>query len=93
MKMNAVAASETRHRARGTLIELLVVIAIIGILASLLLPTLAQAKISAKKATCASQHKQLHLGLAMYCDDSDTMFTTRDGHTGGPTWLPGQGCD
>jgi prepilin-type N-terminal cleavage/methylation domain-containing protein/prepilin-type processing-associated H-X9-DG protein len=54
-----------------TLIELLVVIAIIGILASLLLPALARARERAKRVQCASQMRQVSLGVRMWADDND----------------------
>ena len=59
------------QRATFTLIELLVVIAIIAILAALLLPSLTQAKESAKSIACASQLKQLGLSSHLYVSDSD----------------------
>ncbi|WDE98872.1 DUF1559 domain-containing protein [Lentisphaera profundi] len=52
-----------------TLIELLVVIAIIGILASLLLPSLSSARGKAKSATCKSNLKQIGTTVFMYTDD------------------------
>ena len=54
-----------------TLIELLVVITIISILASMLLPVLAESKMAAKKANEISSSKQLILGWHLYSEDHD----------------------
>src|SRR5260221_9370599 len=57
-----------------TLIELLVVIAIIAILAAILFPVFAQARESARKASCQSNLKQLALAVGMYKQDYDETY-------------------
>lgn len=59
-----------------TLIELLVVIAIIAILAAILFPVFAQAKLAAKKAAGLAQQKQIGTALQMYASDYDDGIPT-----------------
>ncbi len=65
--------SEIR-KAGFTLIELLVVCVIIGILASLLLPTLVRAKEKARGISCLSNLRQWGMALDMYLDDNSQTF-------------------
>jgi prepilin-type processing-associated H-X9-DG protein len=55
-------------------VELLVVIGIIALLISILLPTLARARDSAKSIKCGSNAKQLATGLIGYAQDFQGVF-------------------
>ena len=54
-----------------TIVELLVVLAIIGLLAAILLPTLAGARRRAESAACKNNLRQITLGAIMYAGDAD----------------------
>lgn len=58
-----------------TLIELLVVIAIIAILAAILFPVFAEAKVNARIITCVSNMRQVGLALRMYADDHEDVWS------------------
>lgn len=73
--MGGAGQPDTMKRA-FTLIELLVVISIIAILAAILFPVFAQAKLQAKKAADLSNIKQHATAMFIYTNDSDDVLVT-----------------
>ncbi len=77
MKPNPQENESAFPRHGFTLIELLVIIAMVGLLAGLLLPTLAKAKGSALKSNCTSNLRQLGMAWRLYLDDHNDVFPDR----------------
>ncbi|HZN67183.1 MAG TPA: DUF1559 domain-containing protein [Tepidisphaeraceae bacterium] len=73
-----------RHRG-FTLVELLIVIGIIGVLVGLLFPAVSAARESARKATCASNLRQIGAALIAYGSDNDRKVPMHVGN--GNNWL------
>jgi prepilin-type N-terminal cleavage/methylation domain-containing protein len=58
--------------ARGfTVIEVLVSVAVIGVLVAIMLPTIALVQESARKVVCASNTRQIGIGLNLFAQDRD----------------------
>ena len=73
-----------KNRKAFTLIELLVVVAIISILAAILFPVFARARENARRASCASNLKQIALGVMMYVQDYDEKYPVQERMTDPP---------
>lgn len=67
-------SKEHSNKNAFTLLELLVVIAIIGVLVSLLLPLLSNAKQGATQTYCANSLKQILTGMALYLDNNADTY-------------------
>lgn len=70
----------TARRPAFTLIELLVVISILALFATILFPVFGRVRENARRTSCASNLKQIGLGIAQYTQDNDDV-------------LPGCGAD
>lgn len=82
------------RKAGFTLIELLVVIAIIAILAALLLPVLARAKLKAQGVQCMNNHRQLAFAWRMYSEENSDYLLWASGASAAydpkePVWCTG----
>lgn len=63
-----------------TLIELLVVVSIIGILTSILLPSLSDARQASITSLSINNLKQIYAGTMMYVDNNDSYFCLASGN-------------
>jgi prepilin-type processing-associated H-X9-DG protein len=63
-------------RAAFTLVELLAVAGIMGLLAALLMPTLARARDAAKRIQCSNNQKQLNTAWLVYSDDNSDRLAS-----------------
>jgi prepilin-type N-terminal cleavage/methylation domain-containing protein len=70
-----------------TLIELLVVAGIIGVLVSLMLPAVQQAREAARRTSCINNMRQVGIAIHRYCDVHKGKFPG-NGHSGpGQSWI------
>ncbi|MCM8532267.1 MAG: type II secretion system GspH family protein [Lentisphaeraceae bacterium] len=69
-----------------TLIELLVVVSIIGILSSILLPSLSKARNKAKQAFCLNNMKQSYTCILIYADENNEYGPKTDQKSNGQLW-------
>jgi prepilin-type N-terminal cleavage/methylation domain-containing protein/prepilin-type processing-associated H-X9-DG protein len=71
-----------------TLIELLCVIGMIGIMAAILLPALARARETARRASCLNNLSELGMSLRMYADESNGRLPWSGGKNSAECLLP-----
>ena len=92
--MRDISPSTGMDRRRGfTLIELLVVIAIIAILAGMLLPALAKAKVKTQGIACMNNGKQCTLAFKLYAGDNNEGLVASLAVPGRPVWIGGDISD
>lgn len=79
-------SESVRKRGAFTLIELLVVVAVITILMAILLPSLQQARSSARTVACGSNLRQIGMALYIYANMHDDQLPNVDSGAGSSSW-------
>jgi len=64
-------AARARRTRAFTLIEILIVLAIVAILAAILFPVFARVREAGRRASCASNVRQILIGVRLYAQDND----------------------
>ncbi|MCM8527004.1 MAG: type II secretion system GspH family protein [Lentisphaeraceae bacterium] len=84
--MLLIIETKTKENCRYfTLIELLVVVAIIGILASILMPSLSKAREKAKQVVCLSNMKQISYSHILYTEANEGVMVPLEVNGAPPT--------
>ena len=74
------------RRQAFTLVELLVVVSVLGLLISILIPSLSKAKGAARSVACGSNLRQLGTAIRMYLGDSNDALPAASPFGGLPEW-------
>jgi prepilin-type N-terminal cleavage/methylation domain-containing protein/prepilin-type processing-associated H-X9-DG protein len=91
-KRSVISVLSNRRNCRRfafTLVELLVVLAVIALLMGILIPSLAKARIIAKRMKCSSNLRQIHVAINSYLSSNSDTYPCVDGNDLVPTgyWL------
>lgn len=76
-----------KSRRGFTLIELLVVVAIISVLMAILMPSLAKARLNARRTSCAVNFRQLGMSIQMYSSQYQDKMVAIWENTRGVPWF------
>jgi len=88
-RMNRPPTRAVQRRRAFTLVELLVVIGIIALLISVLLPTLSQARRSARSVVCASNVRSILQGMILYANEYEGAIPGSAWTSGRHAYAPG----